>query len=264
MNKSCKLVKKFELLLKKLNCQRWLHHFGPKKYKLKQHLFALMSMTIFRLSFRRTSKLLDMLGFTVPTFSALCKSRKRISPTLFQRLMALTAGATHACVAIDSTGISKQNPSYHNIKRIDRKKPIKSYIKQSSLFDIQRRTFVALRVRSKPRHDVKDAKYLLKRAEVQNKLFGDTAYDAEWLHEYCFQNNIQTMIKPRKNVKRGFYRRKQMKNYSESEYHQRSLIEAGQGAMKRKYGGYTLAKRIEAIKTEAYLKATAFNLRLAP
>ena len=67
-----------------------------------------------------------------------------------------------------------------------------------------------------------------------------------------------------KNAKRGFYRIKQMKNYSEEEYHQRSLIEAGLGAVKRKYGGYTLAKHIRAIKVEAYLKATAFNLRLAP
>ena len=263
MNKSCKLVKKFELLLKKLNCPRWLHHFGPKKYKLKQHLFALMSMTIFRLSFRRTSKLLDMLGFTVPTFSALCKSRKRISPTLFQRLMALTAGATHACVAIDSTGISKQNPSYHYIKRIDRKKPIKSYVKQSTLFDVENKTFIALRVRSRPRHDIKDAEYLLKRTDVQTTLFGDTAYDSEKLHEYCFEKGIQTQIKPRKNVKRGFYRRKQMKNYSEEIYHQRSLIESGFGSLKRKYGGYTLARDWKAIRTEAYLRAISHNLRLS-
>ena len=263
MKTSCKLVKKFELLLKKLNCPRWLHHFGPKKYKLKQHLFALLSMTIFRLSFRRVSFLLEIFGFKVPTFSALCKSRKRIPASLFQRLMALTAGATHYCVAIDSTGISRTNPSHHYIKRIDGAE-VKRYVKQSSLFDIQRRTFVALRVRSKPRHDIKDVKYLLERSKVQTKLFGDTAYDAESLHEYCWNNNIQTMIKPRKNVLRGFYRRKQMKGYSEIEYHQRSLIEAGQGAMKRKYGGYTLAKRIEAIRAEALLKATAFNLRLTP
>ena len=96
-------------------------------------------------------------------------------------------------------------------------------IKQSSLFDIKRMTFVALRVRSRPRYDVKDVKYLLKRTNIQKKLFGDTAYDAEWLHEYCWNNNIQTMIKPRKNVRRGFYRRKQMKNYSGNQI--RSMFE---------------------------------------
>lgn len=264
MKKENKLAIKIKRLLRRIGAPRFLHQFGPKTYELKQHLFALISMTIFRLSFRRASKLLEMFGFKVPTYSALCKSRKRIPTTLFQRMMALTAGATHTCVAVDSTGISRANPSDHYIKRIDRKKPIKSFIKQSSLFDVRRRTFIALRVRSRPRHDVKDAKYLLERADVQTTLLGDTAYDAEWLHEWCFEHGIQTQIKPRKNVKRGFYRRKQMKYYSEDVYHQRSLIESGQGAVKRKYGGYTLAKRIWATRAEAYLKATAFNLRLAP
>jgi hypothetical protein len=264
MNKPCTLIKKVELLLNQLNCRSYLHHFGPKKFKVKHHLFAFMVMTMGRFSFRRTSNFLRMMGYTVPTFSALCKSRKRMSPTLFQRLMALTAGYPHHCVAIDSTGISKANPSHHFVKRMDRIKPVKSYVKQSSLFDIKRRTFVALRVRSRPRHDIKDVQYLLKRADVQTTLYGDTAYDAESLHEYCFRRGIQTHIKPRKNVRRGFYRRKQMKGYSEREYHQRSLIEAGQGAVKRKYGGYTLAKSIHAIRVEALLKAVAFNLRLPP
>jgi hypothetical protein len=54
-----------------------------------------------------------------------------------------------------------------------------------------------------------------------------------------------------------------MKNYSEEKYHQRSLIEAGQGAEKRKYGGFTLAKNWRAIRNEAYLRAIAYNLRLS-
>ena len=261
MKKENKLAIKIKRLLVRIGAPRWLHRYGPKTYELKQHLFALLSMTIFRLSFRRVSKLLEMLGFDVPSYSALCKSRKRIPSTLFQRMMALTAGAMHACVAIDSTGFSRTNPSHHYIKRIDGIK-VKRYVKQSSLFDVDKRVFIALRVRSRPRHDMKDVKYLLERADVQATLLGDTAYDAEWLHEWCFEKDIQTQIKPRKNVRRGFYRRKQMKGYSEEEYHQRSLIEAGQGAVKRKYGGYTLAKGIGAIKVEAYCKALAYNMRL--
>ena len=262
MKKEEKLSRKIKRLLRRLGFPRWLHHFGPKKFELWQHIFAFVVMAVCRLSLRRVEKFLAMLSYKVPTFSALCKSRKRISPTLFQKLMALTAGYPHQCVAIDSTGISKQNPSHHYIKRIDRKRPVKNYVKQSSLFDVQRRTFVSLRVRSKPRHDVKDAKYLLKRVEVRSTLFGDTAYDAEWLHEFCFNRKIQTQIKPRKNVKKGFYRRKQMKNYSKDLYHQRSLIESGFSSLKRKYGGFTLAKNIQAIKTEACCKAIAYNMRL--
>lgn len=168
-----------------LGCPRWLHHFGPKTYELYQHILAFVVMSVCRLSLRRVHKFLAMFGYKVPTFSALCKSRKSISPTLFQRALALTAGKNHKEVAIDSTGISRANPSYHYIKRINRKKPIKSYVKQSTLFDIRQRTIIALRVRAKPRHDIKDAGYLLKRADIQTTLFGDTAYDSEKLHEYC-------------------------------------------------------------------------------
>jgi len=263
MKKEVKLFKKIKGLLKQLNCRSYLHHFGPKKYKFVQHLFALLMMNACRLSFRRTSNLLMMLGFIVPTYSALCKSRKRIPLFLWNSALKLTAGINHSSVAIDSTGISRTNPSFHYIKRIDRKTPMKSYIKQSTLFDIENKTFIAIRVRAKPRHDINDAKYLLKRADIQTTLFGDTAYDAENLHQYCYERGIQTLIKPRKNVRRGFYRKKQMKNYSEEKYHQRSLIEAGQGGEKRKYGGFTFAKDIKSIRAEAHCKAIAYNLRLS-
>ena len=53
-----------------------------------------------------------------------------------------------------------------------------------------------------------------------------------------------------------------MKNYSEEQYHQRSNIEAGQGPVKRKYGGFTLARNWKAISAEAYCKVICFNLRL--
>ena len=262
MKKEERLVNKIKRLLRKLGCPRWLHHYGPKTYELHQHIFAFVVMAVCRLSLRRASKFLEMFGYRVPTFSALCKSRKRISPTLLQRALALTSGENHEEVAIDSTGISRTNPSHHYIKRIDGEKPIKHWVKQSTLFDVKQRTIIAIRVRSKPRHDIKDAEYLLKRAVVQTTLFGDTAYDSEQLHEYCFERGIQTQIKPRKNVFRGFYRRKQMKNYSERKYHQRSLIEAGQESVKRKYGGFTLAIDWRAIRNEAYVKSIAYNLRL--
>ena len=91
-------------------------------------------------------------------------------------------------------------------------------------------------------------------------LFADTAYDSEKIHEKCFENKIQTFIKPRKNVRKGFYRRKQMKNYSEEKYHQRSLIESGFSLLKRKYGSYTLTKSAKSAKAELYLRAIASNL----
>ena len=78
MKREVKLVKKVSSLLSKINCPKYLHHFGPKKYKFMQHAIALLLKEVLRLSFRRVSKILIMFGIEVPTYSALCKSRKRI------------------------------------------------------------------------------------------------------------------------------------------------------------------------------------------
>ena len=53
-----------------------------------------------------------------------------------------------------------------------------------------------------------------------------------------------------------------MKNFSRKEYHKRNLVESGFGSLKRKYGGYTLAKKAKAMKVEIYCKAISHNLRL--
>ena len=264
MNKKreVKLLNKINRLLKQIGCPRFLHHYGPKKYQLKHHLFALIVMTICKFSLRRAEQFLKLLGFKTPTYSALCKARKRIPMWIWNSLLQLTAGIRHDNVAVDSTGFSRNNPSHHYIYRIDRKKPVKSYIKLSSFFDLDKKKFLALRIRAKPRHDIKDVKYLLKKYSSMKKLFGDSAYDAEFLHECCYDNNIQTLIKPRKNARKGFYRKKQMKFYSDDEYHRRSLIESGQGGVKRRYGGYTLSRNINSAKAELYCKGISYNLKL--
>ena len=78
MKKEVKLAKKIHRLLKQLNQREYLHHFGPKKYKFSQHVFALLMMQVCKLSFRRVVNILFLLEIEVPTYSALCKCRKRI------------------------------------------------------------------------------------------------------------------------------------------------------------------------------------------
>ena len=124
-------------------------------------------------------------------------------------MLALSANLSSTNVAIDGTGFSKTNPSFHFVKRIDRKKPIKSYAKLSALFDIDSRKFCALKIRVNPRHDIKDFPSLIKQFNKFEFLFGDSAYCVESLYESCFDKRIKTIIKPKKNAKRGFYRQKQ-------------------------------------------------------
>lgn len=262
MKKENKLVKKLEQLLKKLNCKGYLHHFGPKKYKFVFHALALLLKESLKCSFRRVEKTLDMLGVKVPTYSALCKCRKRIPTTLWNSLLKLTAGTTSGITAIDGTGFSRTNPSFHYVKRIDAKKPVKRYAKLSALFDLVKKKFLALRIRAKPRHDIKDVRPLLREVKEVESTSMDSAYDAESVFEYCTDRNIRAIIKPKKNARKGFYRKKQRKNYSDEEYHQRSLIESGFGSLKRKYGGSVSAKKSKNLKAEIYCKAIAHNIGL--
>jgi len=107
------------------------------------------------------------------------------------------------------------------------------------------RKFISLKVGVKLKYDVKDVSYLLKKSLPSEKLFEDSAYDAEWIHEICFDKQIQIIINPRKNIVQGFYRKKQMKNYSEDVYCQGSLIESGFGLLKRKYCSSVFGRKLK-------------------
>jgi transposase len=262
MKNTNKLHIKIKSFLSKINCPRFLHHFGPKKFEIAEHIFALQMKEICKISFRRLTNLLEMLGINCPTYSALCKSRKRIPKWIWNKLLRISSNLSSTNVGIDSTGFSQTNPSFHFVKRIDRKNPIKTFTKLSAFFDLDSRKFLALKIRVKPRHDIKDFPSLFNQFRKFKNLFGDSAYDAESIHEKCLDEKIQTFIKPRKNIKRGFYRRKQKRFYDENIYHKRSLIESGFGSLKRKYGGNVSAKKSLGIVPEIYLKAINHNMNL--
>ena len=165
-------------MLKKIKYPEFLHKFGPKTYKLENHISGLLTMQVCQLSLRRVKKISNLFGQKCPTYSALCKSRKRIPIKLWQKLLKLTAGLSSGKVGIDGTGFSKTNPSFHYIKRINSKNP-KDYTKLSALLDLKTKKFLVMRIRTTPRHDMQDVKYLLKRISFVKTFYGDKGYCAE-------------------------------------------------------------------------------------
>ena len=95
-------------------------------------------MQTYKLSLRRVENLLKLMNIKAPSYSALCKRRRVIPSWIWNKLLSLTAGLQHKTVAIDATGFSRTNPSYHFVKRIDRINPVKGYAKLSMLFDVDR------------------------------------------------------------------------------------------------------------------------------
>lgn len=163
-------------------------------------------------------------------------------------------------MAIDGTGFSKSNPSFHYLKRIDSINP-KNYTKLSALLDVKAKKFLVMRIGTTPRHDMQDVKYLLKRISNIKTFSRDKEYCAEWLYEMCYWRRFR-LYSNKKNIYRGYFRRKQMKNWNQSEYNLRSNVESRFSAIKRKYGGSVKAKKIEGMRTEILCKGIAHNLEL--
>lgn len=256
--KEVKLVDKVKRLLRRLGCQRWLHHFGPKIYEFYEHICALCIRWYCRLSYRRMSNFCDLLGIRCPSKSALQYTMQKIKIGLRQKILELTSGSNHYILALDSTGFSLSNPSYHYLRRIDGNIP-KIPVKLSAAFNTKRKKFCAGKIRVLPAHDIKDAKYILARTRPKIAV-ADKAYSAEALYRFADENNLLLMAPKKKNVKRGYARRKMHKMFRERTYHRRELIESGFGSVKRKFGASVSSKKTKTIKADIYGRLICHNL----
>src|SRR3989344_1216206 len=141
MDKETKLVKKVKRLIRRLGCPRWLHHYGPKKYEFLHHLTALLVKSNFRLSYRRVVYFLNLLGIKCPSKSALQYTAAKLTSGFWQKILSLTVKSPYL-LAIDGTGFSRTNPSYHYLRRIDGKIPSVP-VKLSVGFDTRQKKFCA-------------------------------------------------------------------------------------------------------------------------
>jgi len=262
MKKEIKLINKVKCFLKRLGYPRFLHKFGPKKYEFHIHLSFLLIRHLCRLSYRRTVVVLDLLGFECPSKSTLQYNARKIPTSLWNKALELSSGGFHHIIAIDSTGLSRRNPSYHYLRRIDGGMP-KISVKLSIAFDTKKKKFCAAKIRVLPSHDIKDAKFLIKQSKP-NILVADKGYDANWLHKFCYENNIETHIPMRNYGKakhlRTTHRKRAAERFRKRTYNRRSLVETGMWCVKGKFGGSVNSKTAQTIKADIYGRLLCHNL----
>jgi hypothetical protein len=261
MKKENKLVNKVKRLLRRLGMPRWLHRFGPKKYEFYEHFIALSIRFFCKLSYRRVKQLLDLLNIRCPSKSALQYTSEKLDTNFWSRVLNISCGRSYL-VAIDSTGFSRTNPSYHYLKRINGCLP-KIPIKVSTAFDTRKKKFAAAKIRVLPAHDIKDVKYLIEKSKPK-VIAADKAYDANWLHEYCQEKGIKAHIpirnKGKPRFKRWTARRQAEKTFRIRSYHRRELAESGNSSIKRKYGTSVSSKKAKTIRTEIYGRLACHNI----
>jgi len=257
MEKEVRRIKKIMRLLKRMNFPKWLHHFGPKTYEFYEHLVALLMRIYCRLSYRRLVDQFNWFGIRCPSKSALQYTAKKLSSTFWNKVLEITCGSSYL-TAIDSTGLSRTNPSYHYLKRINGCIP-KKYVKLSVAFDTKKKKFHSARIRVLPRHDSLDARYLIASSQPQ-VVVADKAYSSEKLYAFCEEKDILFMSPKKKGTFRGHCRNKMMKRFRTRTYNRRVLVEASFSALKRKFGASVSSRSVRTIRTEVYGRLVCHNL----
>jgi transposase len=263
MGKEVKLVNKVKRLLKRANISRWLHHFGPKKYEFYQHALAFLVMRECRLGYRRVSRLLNDLGHKTPSYSALAKMAGRMPNYIWNKLLEMSNTQKLNIIAIDGSGLSRPLPSPYYYRRIDKPYPVDIPLKHSIAVDTRTRKIVAVRIRAKNSHDIKDSKYLIRRIPSKPRcLVADRGYDAEWLHKFCNELGIRACIPLRdygKSKHNNWSLRRQAK-FDRRTYKRRQTVEAVFSATKRKFGASISSIKVHTRRAEIYCRAIAHNI----
>ena len=262
MKKENKLIHKFKHLLKKCNVPTYLHHFGPKMYKLWQHIFALFIKAECQFSYRRTTEFLRNLGFKVATKSTLQRYSSKLGLPFWQKMFHKTISKISDIVSIDGTGLERTKASEHYIHRIDGKRPFcKGY--HLSIIVGEDSKILNLRIRKRYSHDMKDARYLVKRLLKKPKIIlMDKGYDSEKLHRYLREQGIYSVAPVKKNWAKGQLRKELKDNFPQKLYNKRSRVESIFHALKQKFGSSINSKLIAPARTEMYCRAILHNLFL--
>jgi len=261
MSKQNKLINKVKHLLRKTKQPKYLHKFGPKTYELWQHILALFVKQYCCLSYRGTTQFLRDMGFKVATKSTLQRYSNKLNLVFWKSMLKLTLGKITNLAAIDGTGLERTKASWHYVKRIQSYRHKTGY--HLSILSTHNNKILSLRLRSKICHDVKDVKYLWRNAPRKpNIILMDKGYDCEWIHEFFNEKGVKSIAPLRKNARKGFYRRKLMRDFPRKLYNKRGVVESTIHALKQKYGASVNSKHIGPARTEVYCRAILHNLFL--
>lgn len=260
MKEEEKLINKINHHLRLAGVPKWFHHFGPEKYVTAHLVLGLAVREAYSLSYRASACFLDEYYSLKLHWTTLQKAAARLPLRLWQRVLSVTSVDFCFMGAIDSTGFSTNNPSVHYLRRIDGKMP-KVPVKLSLLVDVDSRKILSSRIRTRPAHDVKDVKSLIRQSPIKPfTLLMDKAYDSEPLHKHLEQQGIRSIAPTRENCRRGKNRKRLRKNFPNQEYAYRNIIESVIKSVKTRFSGRVRGRKAATIKTEVSLKLILHNL----
>ena len=205
-------------------------------------------------------KILDLTQ--IPHHTTIQKFAKRFSKSKIDALIAVhSMNKFESILGIDASGFSSDNASKYYAVRIKGDCPMKHYVKDSICVDVFTKLITSCVVDIGPRNDNVEFIPVLQKSKIAPVVVvADKGYDSEKNHKYVNSLNAVSMIPVKRNVRRGKYRMKMKKKFSERIYHKRSVTETVFSVMKRKFGSDVYAKSDEMRIIEVYWINFTYNL----
>jgi transposase len=263
MKKNKTLIQKINDLFKKSRIPKWLHHFGPKKYLLKEHLLLIFLKEKLRLSYREIVSIASCFRIKkIPHYTTLQKLAARLPVRIWMLILRNSINAAWDWIAIDGTGISRTSASCYYYYRIDRIDPINKHVQLLIAVDIKSRNIVGVSIRSRPVGEAKQVPKIYNQfTKKPNGIVMDKGFDSEELHRFLRQEcQVDTLIPVRKNFSKGYYRKEMAKRIPCKQYHQRSIVESIISSIKRKYGVFVRSKKIATQRSEILSRLIMHNI----
>ena len=246
----------------------------------------------FHLPYRQTEGIIKATGKNLPSHPSYGHMCKRIN-----RLNDITINISSSdcniynddlIIAIDSTGIKITNRGQWmndkwNTQNKSKSKKKKGYLKIHVAVDIKTKEILALEVTDEKIHDGKEMKALVERVLERNNndndknykiktVLADGAYDSNKNFNYLQKKRIGPGIKVRKNsivsLKNNSLRNREVRSQTRDllkwkkkiKYGKRWMAETAFSSIKRTYGEYVSATKLQNMVKEMMMKVSLYNL----
>ena len=171
----------------------------------------------------------------LPHYTTLIKFEKRLPLQILDKLILAFSKiiSKPKKVAIDATGISLDYASPHYCKRIGLRTKKRPFLKATFIADIEDYIILLCKSRKKQRHDIMDAKPLIKKISKHYSFdffYADRGYDDENIFKLVFEKLkaypfiLQKRLDVPKHRRKGTYRKKTIDVFDYGEYLQRTKI----------------------------------------
>ena len=164
----------------------------------------------------------------------------------------------------DSTGITCDRGKKRVIRAL-RVVEVEEHVKLHIVAEIRSGllTIAMAKVSAGEAHDAPLAREMLARGELEGVLLADSAYDSEEIYKTCFEKGLMPVVKPRKNSRRGRFRKRARKCFSSEVYRFRGVAEGVFGAIEVKYRARIRARKSKTRAIAALLLALSYNISAA-